>query len=75
VSYPSSAGGAAKRQTINDINSYFPQVERTVALNPSNADTLANMELYVTYIGMTDTTIRERGLSLVKGHSANPCCA
>jgi adenylate cyclase len=50
----------------NDIDSFFPQAERAVALNPNNEDTLANMGLYMTYIGMMNQTVRERGLSLVK---------
>jgi adenylate cyclase len=50
----------------HDVNAVIAQAERAVALNPNHAETIANMGLYMVYIGMNNPTIRKRGLALVK---------
>ncbi len=49
-----------------DLDAFYSLAERTVALNPNNASTLAEMGTLIVFSSWTIPTRRDRGLAMVK---------
>jgi adenylate cyclase len=50
----------------HNLEAFVAEAERTIALNPNNADALASVGMLLTYSYMTDPVKRERGVAMMR---------